>query len=90
MHAITTQLTEILPAFPPRDGKEHSRKAQEYAKLADKQQRDTFFAEHATRYFELSRLPYFDPVKMTIIDPTHNILLGKYFCVRVRSLFERF
>lgn len=62
--------------FPARDGQEHSREAQEYAELDTKQQRDAFFAEHATRYFELSRLPYFDAVKMTIVDPMHNILLG--------------
>lgn len=28
------------------------------------------------RYFVLLRLPYFDPVRMTVIDPMHNLLLG--------------
>ncbi|KIP02072.1 hypothetical protein PHLGIDRAFT_503171 [Phlebiopsis gigantea 11061_1 CR5-6] len=64
---------EVLPA---RDGPEHLCKAQEYANLDTKQEHDMFFAEHSTRYFELSRLPYFDPVKMSIIDPMHNIILG--------------
>ena len=28
------------------------------------------------RYSVLLRLPYFDPVQMTVIDPMHNLLLG--------------
>ncbi|TDL25412.1 hypothetical protein BD410DRAFT_813632 [Rickenella mellea] len=40
------------------------------------QLRKKLFKEHHARYYELSRLPYFDPVRMTIIDPMHNILLG--------------
>lgn len=65
-----------MSAFPLRDGEEHRRLAQEYLEQPSAQEREQFFKEHATRYYELSRLPYFDAVRMTVIDPMHNILLG--------------
>ncbi len=40
--------------------------------------RDAFCRNHGVRNSELLRLPYFNPIQMTIIDPMHNILLGKY------------
>ncbi len=65
-------------SFPTRDGDTHRQQAQEYAALGnDTKAKDAFFKAHSLRYFELTRLPYFDPVKMTVIDPMHNILLGK-------------
>ncbi|KAH9935850.1 hypothetical protein B0H21DRAFT_711539 [Amylocystis lapponica] len=65
-----------IGAFPLRDGDEHRRLGQEYLQQADTQARESFFKQHSTRYTELSRLPYFDAVRMTVIDPMHNILLG--------------
>jgi hypothetical protein len=62
--------------YEPRTSEEHRRLAKEYRRLPDNEKND-FFNEHAMRYFELSRLPYFDPVRMSIIDPMHNILLGE-------------
>ncbi|KAI1783145.1 hypothetical protein LXA43DRAFT_977257 [Ganoderma leucocontextum] len=38
--------------------------------------RDLFVKEHATRYTELSRLPYFNIVEQVVIDPMHNLFLG--------------
>ncbi|KAF8584211.1 hypothetical protein K439DRAFT_1616910 [Ramaria rubella] len=40
--------------------------------------------EHGTRWFEFARLPYFDVIRMTIIDPMHNLLMGvvKNHCLR--------
>jgi hypothetical protein len=35
-----------------------------------------FVKEHATRYTQLSRLPYFDLVRQIVIDPMHNLFLG--------------
>ena len=29
-----------------------------------------------TRYTELNRLPYYDPIRQHVIDPMHNLLLG--------------
>lgn len=40
--------------------------------------RDVFFKKFGVRWFEFARLPYFDPVRMTLIDPMHNLLMGKW------------
>lgn len=37
-----------------------------------------FVKTHATRYSELSRLPYFDLCRMIVIDPMHNLFLGMF------------
>ncbi|KAH9911971.1 hypothetical protein B0H21DRAFT_714183, partial [Amylocystis lapponica] len=73
---LNTEAGVTIDAFPPRDGEEHRRHAQEYLQQADSELREAFFKQHAARYYELSRLPYFDAVRMTVIDPMHNILLG--------------
>lgn len=43
------------------------------------------FKRTGIRYFELSRLPYYDPIRMGIIDPMHNILLGEFIFTYQRS-----
>ena len=63
-------------AFEARDGATHCWHAQEWQRLP-KHDCEDFFKEHGARYFELSRLPYFDPVCMTVVDPMHNIFSGK-------------
>ncbi|KAF8523420.1 hypothetical protein JB92DRAFT_2705186, partial [Gautieria morchelliformis] len=37
---------------------------------------DKFFKATGMRWSEFVRLPYFDAVRMTIIDPMHNLLIG--------------
>ncbi|KAI0790156.1 hypothetical protein BC629DRAFT_1593292 [Irpex lacteus] len=65
-----------IGAFPARDGNEHKARSAEYAKLSSDRERQEFVKKHSARYYELSRLPYFDPIRMTVVDPMHNILLG--------------
>ena len=31
---------------------------------------------HGVRWSQLHRLPYFDPIRCTMIDPMHNLFLG--------------
>ncbi|GBE78372.1 hypothetical protein SCP_0112570 [Sparassis crispa] len=73
---LETEAGMTIGAFPARDGEEHRQHAQEYLQEMDPQRRAEFFMQHATRYYELSHLPYFDAVRMTVVDPMHNILLG--------------
>ena len=40
------------------------------------QHREDIESEVGCRYYCLLQLPYFDPVKMTVIDPMHNLYLG--------------
>lgn len=41
--------------------------------MKDKQQLES---KYGTRYSELMRLPYFNCVRFTVIDPMHNLFLG--------------
>ncbi|KZV92705.1 hypothetical protein EXIGLDRAFT_692440 [Exidia glandulosa HHB12029] len=49
---------------------------EQYRRLSTKAERKAFVKEHATRYTQLSRLPYFDLVQQVVIDPMHNLALG--------------
>lgn len=66
----------IFSAFPLCDGEDHRRLPNKYSKLETKKERDAFCAKHGVRDSELNRLPYWNPVRMAIVDPMHNILLG--------------
>lgn len=70
--------TELMTDFPPRTHEEHVRLAYEYRNLATEKERKAFHIQHGVRWSELVRLPYFDMVRMGIIDPMHNLLLGKH------------
>lgn len=67
----------ISLGFHARTDEEHRRLGEEYANLKSAKARDDFVKKHATRWTELSRLPYFDTVRMIIIDPMHNLFLGE-------------
>ena len=62
--------------YKERDSIQHIIQAYEYASLATEQVQEAFFKKNGVRWFEFARLPYFDPVRMTIIDPMHNLLIG--------------
>lgn len=62
--------------FDPRNGEEHRRRCFQEKALKTQDEHHTFFDEHGVRWTELARLPYFDLVRQTIIDPMHNLLLG--------------
>ncbi|KZP21905.1 hypothetical protein FIBSPDRAFT_739745 [Athelia psychrophila] len=63
-------------AFPKRTNCEHREKGNDYANLKTAAARAAFVTEHAVRWSEFARLPYFDIVRMVVIDPMHNLLLG--------------
>ena len=39
----------------------------------------TFVTNRATRFSQLSYLPYFNLVQQTVVDPMHNLFLGMLF-----------
>ena len=66
--------------YPARTGEEHRRLARQYRDAEPgvyPGQREYLFKENGTRYYALSRLKYFDAVRMSVLDPMHNILLGE-------------
>ncbi|KAJ6455920.1 hypothetical protein C8R47DRAFT_1203769 [Mycena vitilis] len=75
---IFVQTPKYPKAFSARDGELHRSESAEYAKIPedDKAARDEYARCHGTRFFEFSRLPYFNPVRQIIIDPMHCIFLG--------------
>ncbi|KII83669.1 hypothetical protein PLICRDRAFT_180270 [Plicaturopsis crispa FD-325 SS-3] len=62
--------------FPPRTGEEHRKNCYTWKNMKTDKDREEFFAAYGARWTEFARLPYFDLVRYTIIDPMHNILLG--------------
>ncbi|KAJ7747444.1 hypothetical protein DFH07DRAFT_747766 [Mycena maculata] len=75
---IQTPAGMKVDAFSARHGNQHKAESVEYAKIpeTDTKARNAFAAAHGTRFFEFSRLTYFDPVRQIIIDPMHCIFLG--------------
>ena len=59
-----------------RTGAEHRQKAKELLKEKTPTALQNAESRIGLRYSILLSLPYFDPVKFTIIDPMHNLFLG--------------
>ena len=57
-----------------------------YRDLADEEAREIFFDKYGCHYTELLRLSYFDPVRMGLIDPMHNALLGEFYELYIYKL----
>ncbi|KJA21043.1 hypothetical protein HYPSUDRAFT_1089591 [Hypholoma sublateritium FD-334 SS-4] len=66
----------VRDGFRERTDKEHRAMMDEYLKCGTATARAAFVTLNATRYAELSRLPYFDICQMIVIDPMHNLFLG--------------
>ncbi|KAI0628159.1 hypothetical protein C8Q77DRAFT_1043481, partial [Trametes polyzona] len=72
-------------SWPPRTCEEHRDAAQAWKDKPSGSQREAAFAENSLRWSELLRLPYWDPIKYTVIDSMHNHYLGllKHHCRRI-------
>ncbi|KAJ7774088.1 hypothetical protein B0H16DRAFT_1304107 [Mycena metata] len=68
-----------MSGFRARTDAEHRRLQKEYLKCTTKSARDAFVKEHATRWSELHRLPYFNICEMIVVDPMHNLFLGTVY-----------
>ena len=54
----------------------HREHAQEYKACSTVQQQRSMERQYGCRYTVLLELPYYDVVRMCIVDPMHNLLLG--------------
>lgn len=52
--------------------------AREYQKMSEEEQ-EKAFKESGIRWYAFLKLPYFNPLRMAVLDPMHNILLGEFF-----------
>ncbi|KIN99861.1 hypothetical protein M404DRAFT_108845, partial [Pisolithus tinctorius Marx 270] len=59
-----------------RTNTEQRELGQRYSQLTTAAARSNFVKDFATRFTQLSRLPYFDLVNQIVIDPMHNLFLG--------------
>lgn len=62
--------------WPSRSNEEHRRDVKTIVRCTSKTSREKKESELGCRYSILLKLPYFDPIRMTIIDPMHNLYLG--------------
>ena len=54
----------------------HRAQVEQVCQQTTQEERTNLESEYGVRYSELLRLPYFDCVRFTIIDPMHNLFLG--------------
>src|SRR5258708_2588601 len=67
-------------AFPRRTEEHWAAQIRSYST------REKFVNEHATRFTQLSHLPYFSIVCCVVVDPTHNLILGTRFLLPNHAL----
>ena len=60
----------------PRTNKKHRDDCDELLGIYTKTGRERKESEYGCRYSSLLKLTYFDPVRMILIDPMHNLFLG--------------
>ena len=63
--------------WTPRNGFEHKVLGLSLSSCSTADEVKAIEKENGVRYSELFCLPYFDPVKMHVVDPMHNLFLGK-------------
>ena len=73
----------FLQEYPPRDGEEHRKLCFEWKALPTEAERDKKFSTYGVRWSEFARLPYFDLVRYTVVDPMHNLLLGMLTIINI-------
>ena len=59
-----------------RSGAEHKQKGRETLNAKTKSELNALESEEGVRFSELFRLPYYDPIRMHVVDPMHNLFLG--------------
>lgn len=59
-----------------RSGSEHTRIASKLRKFNTKSDMEKSESKSGCRYSILLKLPYFDPPRMLVVDPMHNLFLG--------------
>jgi hypothetical protein len=67
----------FYPGFKSRTDAEQRDLHYQYKAQPNKSTKSQFVKEKATWWSELVRLPYFNMCRMIVIDPMHNLFLGK-------------
>lgn len=59
-----------------RFGTQHKQQAYRHLNASTKQQQKTIESDYGIRYSVLLELPYWNPIKHSVVDPMHNLFLG--------------
>ena len=62
--------------WPPKTLREHKEAALKHQQVTNRTAQKDIERESGCRYSVLLKLPYFDPIRMCVVDPMHNLLLG--------------
>ena len=62
--------------WPLRNNDDHRSSVMAISQSKTKTDRTQLESQHGCRFSSLLDLPYFDPVRMTVVDPMHNLFLG--------------
>ncbi|RDX39689.1 hypothetical protein OH76DRAFT_1367271 [Lentinus brumalis] len=62
--------------WPERDLRDHILHAEQWRDAMSAQERKDLFDLYGIRWTELLRLPYWDPIRYTVVDSMHNLYLG--------------
>lgn len=62
--------------WPVRSLENHREKAYEHLNAQTKTQQKCIEKEYGVRYSALLELPYWDPLRFSVVDPMHNLFLG--------------
>lgn len=66
----------VRASWPQRDLAEHRARAKDWRDASTIIEREALFDTYGIRWSELLRLPYWDPIKYTVVDSMHNLYLG--------------
>ena len=62
--------------WPTRDLIQHKQQAYNHLNADTRQQQKTIENDYGIRYSVLLELPYWNPIKYSVVDPMHNLFLG--------------
>ena len=61
---------------PSRNIVQHGRQVDEILSKTTQEERSRAESQYGLKYSELLKLPYFDCIRFTVVDPMHNLFLG--------------
>src|SRR5271154_2371137 len=75
-HNFAGIIDDMNEGLVNRNSSQHREDALRWRRCNSKAARDRFVRQTGVRWSELLRLPYFDPIRFTIVDPMHCLFLG--------------
>ena len=67
---------DLILIIGKKDRKQLLSYADKWKKCCNRAEQKMLEHQYGVKYLALFELPYFDPIRMVIFDPMHNMLLG--------------